>query len=163
MRFLFMRLPQPPTNWRNCMSTLKVIRSNSSCETRHSYIYIHACIHYHYHCHYHCHCHCHYHYHYHYHYIYIYMCVCVCICNVYVVCVCLSIQPSIHLSIYLSCPFSTASAQPHRRAYWWRPHFAPPALCVQRPSQWARDARAKVSAEDQGCPGEPAVNHQVAQ
>ena len=61
-------------------------------------------------------------------------------------------------------PFSTtASAQPHRRAYWWRPHFAPPALCVQRPSQWARAKWAKVSAKDQGCPGEPAVNHQVAQ
>ena len=76
MRFLFMRLPQPPTNWRNCMSTLKVIRFNSSCSTRHSYIHIHY----------------HYHYHYQLHtyniyiiyiytyniYIYTYMCVCVC-------------------------------------------------------------------------------------
>ena len=137
MRFLFVRLPQPPTNWRNCMSTLTVIRFNSSCSTRHSYIYIHAYIHYHYHYHYHFHCHCHYHYHditLHYIHVYIY------IMYVCILCVCVSIYPAIHSSVdlFVNSPFSTASAQPHRRAYWWRPHFAPPALCVQRPSQWAR-------------------------
>ena len=98
MRFLFVRLPQPPTNWRNCMSTLTVIRFNSSCSTRHSYIYIHAYIHYHYHYHYHFHCHCHYHYHditLHYIHVYIYiMYVCI-LC----VCVDLSSHPFICRSI----------------------------------------------------------------
>ena len=76
MRFLFMRLPQPPTNWRNCMSTLKVIRFNSSCSTRHSYIHIHY--HYHYHYHYQLHTYNIYIYIIYIHiYIYIYVCVCV--------------------------------------------------------------------------------------